>query len=430
MNILIVGNGGREHALAWKISQSPNVQQVFIAPGNAGTELEPEITNVPITYNTINRLIDFAKQQAIDLTIIGPEAPLVQGIVDEFNAADLKCLGPNQAAAQLEGSKIFAKQFLTRYGIPTASYKVFTEITDALAYLDTVQFPIVIKADGLAAGKGVIIAPDITTAKSAVTAMLVEQRFGTAGKQIIIEEFLVGQEVSFIALVDGTHVLPLASSQDHKPISEGDTGLNTGGMGAYSPAPILTPKLHTQVMEDIMLPTVQGMAAEGRPYKGFLYAGLIIGADKIPKVLEFNCRCGDPETQPLMLRLRSDLANLCLCTVEGRLNHQTISWDPKIALGVVLASNGYPKHYDTGHIITGLPSEHESQQSSLEHKIFHAGTKLREDGKVITSGGRVLCVTALGETITAAQQNAYALVDTIQWSDKYYRRDIGYKYST
>ncbi|KOR28715.1 phosphoribosylamine--glycine ligase, partial [Achromatium sp. WMS3] len=245
MNILIVGNGGREHALAWKISQSPNVQQVFIAPGNAGTELEPEITNVPITYNTINRLIDFAKQQAIDLTIIGPEAPLVQGIVDEFNAADLKCLGPNQAAAQLEGSKIFAKQFLTRYGIPTASYKVFTEITDALAYLDTVQFPIVIKADGLAAGKGVIIAPDITTAKSAVTAMLVEQSFGTAGKQIIIEEFLVGQEVSFIALVDGTHVLPLASSQDHKPISEGDTGLNTGGMGAYSPAPILTPKLHT-----------------------------------------------------------------------------------------------------------------------------------------------------------------------------------------
>jgi phosphoribosylamine--glycine ligase len=422
MDILIVGSGGREHALAWKVAQSSTVQRVFVAPGNAGTHLEPRITNVPIEVEALDQLLHFARTQSIDLTIVGPEVPLVLGIVDAFRAAGLNCLGPDREAAQLEGSKAFAKKFLIRHGIQTAGYAIFTELEPALVHLRSVQFPIVIKADGLAAGKGVILAADLAAAETAVQGMLAQRRFGSAGEQIIIEEFLQGEEVSFIALVDGTHVLPLASSQDHKAIGEGDTGPNTGGMGAYSPAFVLTPKLHQQVMEDIMLPTVRGMAADGRPYTGFLYAGLMIGADNVPKVLEFNCRCGDPETQPIMLRLRSDLVELCMAAIAGRLDQITADWDPQIAVGVVLAAGGYPERYARGHVITGLP-----QGPMLESKVFHAGTALREDGKIITNGGRVLCVTALGSTVTEAQSRAYALVDTIHWPDQYYRKDIGYR---
>jgi len=420
MKILIVGSGGREHALAWKILQSPLVHHVFVAPGNAGTALEPGLTNISIAVDAIDDLVDFATQHAIDLTVVGPEQPLALGIVDKFAANNLQCLGPTREAAQLETSKLFAKEFLQRHRIPTASYLSFTELNPALEYLRLAPLPIVIKADGLAAGKGVIVAWDFITACTAAKSMLSGHSFGNAGKRIVIEEFLRGEEVSFIVLVDGTHVVPLASSQDHKCVGDGDVGPNTGGMGAYSPAPILTPYLHAKVMEEIIMPTVQGMAAEGRQYKGFLYAGLMIGADEKPKVLEFNCRLGDPETQPIMLRFKSDLAALCVAAVEGRLTDQ-IEWDQRTALGVVLAAGGYPNEYTTGDTITGL-----SPEPLANAKVFHSGTAIR-NGRLVTNGGRVLCVTALGSTVAEAQQRAYAVTNTIHWPNRYCRWDIGYR---
>jgi len=422
MNILIIGGGGREHALAWKVAQSPLVERVFVTPGNAGTALEPRLTNVPIAAEAIDALLAFAQNQAIDLTIVGPETPLVLGIVDSFTAVGLKCLGPSQEAAQLEGSKSFSKAFLARHAIPTAAYGAFSELQPALDYLHRVGAPIVVKADGLAAGKGVVLAEDLASAEAAVRAMLSGQSFGAAGQRVVIEEFLRGEEASFIALVDGTHILPLASSQDHKAVGDGDSGPNTGGMGAYSPAPVVTPEIHARVMREVMEPTVRGMAAEGRPYRGFLYAGLMIGADGTPKVLEFNCRCGDPETQPILLRLRSDLVPLCLAAVDGRLDQVGADWDPRAALGVVLAAGGYPDHYAKGYPISGLP-----QEPSTDSKVFHAGTALAEDGRVVTSGGRVLCATALGTSVAEAQQHAYALAEGIQWQDRYCRWDIGYR---
>lgn len=421
MKVLILGSGGREHALAWKMLQSPQVTQVFVAPGNAGTALEPGLTNVAIEPDAIDKLVDFAKAQAISLTVVGPEAPLCAGIVDTFTAANLKILGPSRQAAQLEASKSFTKDFLHRHHIPTANYASFTDLNAALEYLHQTQLPLVIKADGLAAGKGVIIAHDFTTAEAAVVNMLSGKSFGTAGQRIVIEEFLYGEEVSFIALVDGTNILPLASSQDHKAIGDGDTGPNTGGMGAYSPASALTPALHAKVMQEIMQPTVRGMAAEGRPYTGFLYAGLMLNADGTVKVLEFNCRLGDPETQPIMLRLTSDLAALCMATVNGQLDQICVTWDERVALGVVLAAHGYPGSYSKGHVITGLPTT-----TTSTSKIFHAGTAMR-DGHVITNGGRVLCVTALGATVAEAQHQAYSIAKHIHWPGCYYRRDIGYR---
>lgn len=421
MKILIVGSGGREHALAWKTLHSPLVQQVFVAPGNAGTALEPGVTNIAISAEAIDSLVDFALQQAIDLTIVGPEVPLCAGIVDTFRTANLPILGPTLAAAQLEASKSFAKDFLQRQQIPTAAYASFTEIAPALEYLRLLPLPIVIKADGLAAGKGVVIATELAIAEAAVKNMLSGQSFGIAGQRIIIEEFLQGEELSFIVLVDGTNVLPLASSQDHKAVGDGDTGTNTGGMGAYSPVPILTPALYTKIMQKIILPTVQGMAMEGLPYTGFLYAGLMISSDGNPKVLEFNCRLGDPETQPIMLRLKSDFAALCLAAVTGQLHQVNVEWDSQVALGVVLTAGGYPGTYTKGHPIIGLPP---SLPNTI--KIFHAGTTLH-NGQVVTNGGRVLCVTALGSTIAEAQHSAYDLVQKISWPNCYYRSDIGYR---
>jgi phosphoribosylamine---glycine ligase len=421
MNILIIGSGGREHALAWKAAQSSLVNRVFVAPGNAGTALEPSLTNVPIAADAIDDLLAFAHAQHIDLTIVGPEVPLVLGVVDAFSAAGLKCLGPTREAAQLEGSKAFAKAFLARHGIPTAAYATFDALQPALDYLHQVGAPIVIKADGLAAGKGVMLAADLSSAEVALHALFAEQRFGAAGQRVVIEEWLYGEEASFIALVDGAHILPLATSQDHKALGEGDTGPNTGGMGAYSPAPVVTPEIHARIMREVMEPTVRGMAAEGRPYRGFLYAGLMIGADGIPKVLEFNCRFGDPETQPILLRLRSDLVALCLAAMDGGLDRIHIDWDPRAALGVVLAAGGYPERYNKGDPIVGLP-----QSELADSKVFHAGTAL-VDGQVVTQGGRVLCVTALGASVAEAQERAYALADAIHWPACYYRRDIGHR---
>jgi phosphoribosylamine--glycine ligase len=421
MKILIVGNGGREHALAWKAAQSPLAEQVFVAPGNGGTAREHGVENVPIAADDIPALRRFASEQSIGLTIIGPEAPLVAGIVDAFESAGLPCFGPCQDAAQLEGSKAFAKDFLARHAIPTAAYGVFTEIEPALAYLRRVGAPIVVKADGLAAGKGVILAEDLATAEQAVRDMLDAGRFGAAGARVVIEEFLTGEEASFIAMVDGDDILPLASSQDHKARDDGDQGPNTGGMGAYSPAPIVTPAIHDRIMRDVMMPTVKGLAAEGIRYRGFLYAGLMIGADGTPRVLEFNCRLGDPETQPLLMRLRSDLVELCLAAVTGGLGRMTADWDPRPALGVVLAAGGYPDHYATGRTISGLDAVPDS-----DARVFHAGTRLDGDA-VVTNGGRVLCVTALGETVSTAQQRAYQAIARLHWEDCYCRRDIGHR---
>jgi len=421
MNILIIGNGGREHALAWKASQSPLADKVFVAPGNAGTALEPLLENVDIAATDIAGLVAFAKSNDIGLTIVGPEAPLVIGVVDAFRAAGLKIFGPTQEAAQLEGSKAFTKDFLARHNIPSADYQNFTEIEPALTYLRSKGAPIVIKADGLAAGKGVIVAMTLKEAEDAVHDMLAGNAFGDAGHRIVIEEFLDGEEASFIVMVDGSNVLPMATSQDHKRVGDGDSGPNTGGMGAYSPAPVVTDEIHQRVMDQVIWPTVRGMAAENNTYTGFLYAGLMISADGQPKVIEFNCRFGDPETQPIMLRLRSDLVDLCLAGAEGRLGDKTSEWDPRPSLGVVLAAGGYPADYKTGDVIHGLPLE-----EVPDGKVFHAGTRL-QDERVVTNGGRVLCVTALGKTVEAAQARAYDLAKDIHWEGSFCRKDIGYR---
>jgi phosphoribosylamine--glycine ligase len=421
MNILIIGNGGREHALAWKAAQSPLADKVYVAPGNAGTALESNLTNVDIAPTDIPALVTFAKDNAIDLTIVGPEAPLVIGVVDAFKVAGLKIFGPSQAAAQLEGSKAFTKDFLARHAIPSAAYQNFTEVEPALAYVRSQGAPIVIKADGLAAGKGVIVAMTLQEAEDAIQDMLAGNAFGDAGHRIVIEEFLTGEEASFIVMVDGENVVPMATSQDHKRVGDGDTGPNTGGMGAYSPAPVVTDEIHQRVMDQVIWPTVRGMAAEGNTYVGFLYAGLMIADDGQPKVIEFNCRFGDPETQPIMLRLRSDLVELCLAGAEGKLDKKTSEWDERPALGVVLAAGGYPADYRQGDVIHGLP-----QQEDANGKVFHAGTRM-QGNDVVTNGGRVLCVTALGTTVAQAQQLAYQLAEGIQWQGSFCRKDIGYR---
>lgn len=421
MNILIIGNGGREHALAWKAAQSPLADKVYVAPGNAGTALEPRLENIDIAPTDIAALVAFAQRHDIGLTIVGPEAPLVLGVVDAFRAAGLPVFGPTQAAAQLEGSKAFTKDFLARHNIPSAQYGNFTEVAPALAYVRAKGAPIVIKADGLAAGKGVIVAMTLPEAEAAIQDMLAGNAFGDAGHRIVIEEFLDGEEASFIVMVDGEHVVPMATSQDHKRVGDGDTGPNTGGMGAYSPAPVVTDEVHQRVMDQVIWPTVRGMAAEGNVYTGFLYAGLMINADGQPKVIEFNCRFGDPETQPIMLRLRSDLVELCLAAIAGQLDKHRSEWNPQPALGVVLAAGGYPGDYRTGDEITGLPVN-----ETAGEKVFHAGTRLT-DGKVLTQGGRVLCVTALGKTVAEAQAKAYRAAKTIHWQDSFYRLDIGYR---
>ncbi|MEQ9884530.1 phosphoribosylamine--glycine ligase [Pectobacterium brasiliense] len=421
MKILVIGNGGREHALAWKASQSPLAKRVYVAPGNAGTALEPALTNVDIAATDIPALVAFAQENHIDLTIVGPETPLVIGIVDAFQSAGLKIFGPTQGAAQLEGSKAFTKDFLARHNIPSAEYQNFTEVEPALAYVRSKGAPIVIKADGLAAGKGVIVAMTLQEAENAIQDMLAGNAFGDAGHRIVVEEFLDGEEASFIVMVDGKNVLPMATSQDHKRVGDNDTGPNTGGMGAYSPAPVVTDEIHQRVMDQVIWPTVNGMAAEGNTYVGFLYAGLMISADGQPKVIEFNCRFGDPETQPIMLRLRSDLVELCLAACDGTLDQKDSVWDERPSLGVVLAAGGYPADYNTGDVISGLP-----QQDAEDGKVFHAGTKLNGIN-VVTNGGRVLCVTALGNTVAEAQQRAYEIAAGIQWQGVFCRKDIGYR---
>ncbi len=421
MDILIVGGGGREHALAWKAARSPQVSRVFCAPGNAGTAREPGVENVAIDPTRVGELLEFARDHEIGLTIVGPEAPLVAGIVDAFTEAGMRCFGPKQDPAQLEGSKAYAKDFLARHGIPTAAYGVFTDTADAVEWIEAKGAPLVVKADGLAAGKGVIIARTTAEAIAAVEDMLEDNAFGDAGHRVVIEEFLEGEEASFIVIADGKHALPMASSQDHKARDDGDTGPNTGGMGAYSPAPVVTPEIHARVMREVIEPTMRGMAADGTPYTGFLYAGLMIAADGTPKVLEFNCRFGDPETQPIMMRLKSDLVELCLAALDGRLASIQTEWDPRCALGVVLAAGGYPGDYPKGEVIEGLPGV-----EGGDTKVFHAGTA-EVDGRVVTSGGRVLCVCALGDTVSDAQRKAYAQADRIRWKHMHYRRDIGWR---
>ncbi|WP_407292065.1 phosphoribosylamine--glycine ligase [Stutzerimonas zhaodongensis] len=420
MKVLIIGSGGREHALAWKVAQDPRVEKVFVAPGNAGTATEAKCENVAIDVLAIEQLADFAEQN-VQLTIVGPEAPLVKGVVDLFRTRGLDCFGPTAAAAQLEGSKAFTKDFLARHKIPTADYQNFTEIAPALAYLQAKGAPIVIKADGLAAGKGVIVAMTLAEAEEAVRDMLSGNAFGDAGARVVIEEYLDGEEASFIVMVDGTNVLPMATSQDHKRVGDGDTGPNTGGMGAYSPAPVVTAEVHQRVMDEVIWPTVKGMAAEGNVYTGFLYAGLMIDRHGAPKVIEFNCRFGDPETQPIMLRLQSSLVLLVEAALAKALNKIEAQWDSRPSLGVVLAAGGYPGDYEKGAAIRGLDAA-----AQLEGKVFHAGTALK-DGTVRTSGGRVLCATALGDTVSEAQQNAYGLAARIEWDGHFYRHDIGYR---
>lgn len=419
MNVLMIGGGGREHALSWKLAQSDQVETVFVAPGNAGTAREPGLKNIAIDTNDFEALVAFAKSNDVGLTVIGPEAPLVEGIVDFFEQHDLLCFGPSAKAAQLEGSKSFTKDFLARHNIPSAAYQTFTDPAPAIAYVRQQGAPIVIKADGLAAGKGVIVAMNLAEAEAAIQDMLEGNAFGEAGHRVVVEEFLEGEEASFIVISDGVNVLPMATSQDHKRISDGDTGPNTGGMGAYSPAPVVTEALHARVMREIIMPTVEGMAAEGNTYKGFLYAGLMITPAGEPKVIEYNCRFGDPETQPIMMRLQSDLAELCMATLKTALNKATISWSEQAALGVVLAAGGYPDDYDKGDTITGLQAAEND-----DCKVFHAGTSTA-DTEVHTNGGRVLCVTALGDDIGAAKAKAYAGVKEINWPGMQYRTDIG-----
>lgn len=422
MKVLIIGGGGREHALAWKAAQSPRVEAVYVAPGNAGTALEPRVQNVDLPAEDVSALRDFARRAAVDLTIVGPEAPLVAGVVDAFQAAGLRCFGPTRAAAELEGSKAFAKQFLARHGIPTAAFETFTDLDAARDYIRRRGAPIVVKADGLAAGKGVTVARTADEALRAAEQALAGNAFGAAGARIVVEDFLEGEEASFIVMVDGEHILPLASSQDHKARDDGDRGPNTGGMGAYSPAPVVTPAVHDRVMREVIEPTVRGMAADGRRYTGFLYAGLMIAPDGAPRVLEYNCRLGDPETQPILLRLRSDLVDLCEAALEGALDQRGLDWDPRPSLGVVMAAAGYPGSYRKSDRIRGLPAQEPSGS-----KVFHAGTRLGEGGEVLTSGGRVLCVCAMGDGVAAAQARAYALVGQIGWDGAFYRSDIGYR---
>jgi len=421
MQVLIIGGGGREHALAWKVAQSPRVTRIFVAPGNAGTARESKCQNVAVQAEDVEGLLTFARENLIDLTIVGPEAPLVLGVVDRFQANGLRIFGPSQLGAQLEGSKAFAKDFLARHKIPTAAYGNFTDITAAESFIRDHGAPIVVKADGLAAGKGVIIAQSVDEACAAVRDMLAGNAFGEAGHRVVVEEFLEGEEASFIVMADGEHVLPLATSQDHKRVGDGDTGPNTGGMGAYSPAPVVTPELHERVMREVIRPTIRGMKAEGVPYTGFLYAGLMIDQNGVPKVLEFNCRFGDPETQPVMLRLRSDLVALVEAALDGELDAVEAEWDSRASLGVVMAAGGYPGTYPNGDVIDGLP-----MTSDPDRKVFHAGTTLK-DGQVVTSGGRVLCVTALGHTVSEAQQRAYEVVRQIHWAGALFRTDIGYR---
>lgn len=421
MKILIVGGGGREHALAWKAAQSDNVEIVFVAPGNAGTAIENRTTNVAIGADDIPALVDFASREAVGLTIIGPEFPLVAGIVDAFHAQGLRCFGPTSNAAILEGSKSFSKDFLRRHNIPTAEFAVFTGIEQAVAYIKSKSLPIVIKADGLAAGKGVIIANTEAEAVTAVTEMLAANKFGDAGHRIVIEEFLHGEEASFIVMCDGEHILPLASSQDHKARDNGDKGPNTGGMGAYSPAPVVTQTVHDRIMQQVIIPVVTGMALENRRYTGFLYAGLMITNDNVPRVLEFNCRFGDPETQPVIMRLHTDLVELCNAAIDGKLNNVKADWDRRAALGVVLAAKGYPDNVSKGDRISGLDANFPAQV-----KVFHAGTKL-DQGQVVTAGGRVLCVTALGADVSEARQYVFEAINQIKWDGMFYRTDIGYR---
>lgn len=418
MKILVIGSGGREHALAWKVSQNKQVSRVFVAPGNAGTATNPDMQNIPITK--VDELVKFAQNEQIHLTIVGPEAPLSQGVVDAFRAAGLKIFGPTKAAAQLESSKDFAKAFMFRHGIPTAKYQTFSDAKLAHDYINANGAPIVIKADGLAAGKGVVVAMTLDEAHAAVDAMLSDNKLGDAGARVVIEEFLAGEEASFMVMVDGKNILPLATSQDHKRLLDADQGPNTGGMGAYSPAPVVTPTIHAKVMREIIKPTVEGMAKDDIPYTGFLYAGLMISPNGDVRTLEFNCRMGDPETQPIMMRLKTDLVTLAEHAVNGTLNETEAEWDRRFALGVVMASANYPETPRLGDEITGLPKEpHDAY-------VFHAGTTLK-DGKVVTSGGRVLCVTALGETVKFAQQQAYLIIDDIHFDGAQYRKDIGYR---
>lgn len=422
MKILIVGGGGREHALAWKAAQSPGVEIVYVAPGNGGTAREPGVSNVAIAADDIEALVRFAADEAIDLTIVGPEAPLVVGIVDAFAAAGQRCFGPNRAASQLEGSKSFTKDFLARHQIPTAAYATFTDPAEALSYLSRINGPTVVKADGLAAGKGVIIAPERAIAEAAVREMLEGGRFGAAGRRVVIEEYLVGEEASFIAVVGGGRFVPLATSQDHKARDDGDRGPNTGGMGAYSPAPVVTPAIERRIVDEVITPTVQGLLSEGIDYTGFLYAGLMIMPDGTPKVLEYNCRLGDPEAQPILMRLDSDLIELCLAALDGRLDEVTAGWSRDAALGVVIASGGYPNQYAKGHVIEGL----DELASTAIRKVFHAGTRLHGE-RLVTDGGRVLCATARAPSVREAQAAAYEMVERIAWQDSFYRRDIGHR---
>ncbi len=421
MNVLIIGSGGREHALAWKAAQSDRVNTVFVAPGNAGSALEPGIENAAIDAMDFDALANFAEANDVGLTVVGPEAPLVEGVVDFFQARGLRCFGPGKGAAQLEGSKAFTKDFLARHNIPTAAYANFTELEPALAYLRETGAPIVVKADGLAAGKGVIVAETLEQAEAAVTDMLSGNAFGDAGCRVVIEEFLEGEEASFIVMADGVNVLPMATSQDHKRIGEGDTGPNTGGMGAYSPAPVVDEAVYQRIMDQVIMPTIRGMAAEGNDYTGFLYAGLMISPDGQPKVIEYNCRFGDPETQPIMVRLQSDLVALCEIALDGALDIASADWDQRCAIGVVLAAGGYPGSYGKGAEISGLDSDFDS-----DIKVFHAGTA-RDGERIVTSGGRVLCVTALGDDIAAAQQACYQAAEKISWDGVTLRRDIGWR---
>jgi phosphoribosylamine--glycine ligase len=421
MKIMVVGGGGREHALAWKLAQSPRVSEVLAAPGNAGTALEPGVRNVMVDPDDPDALLDVAAREAVDLTVIGPEAPLVAGVVDLFQAAGRRCFGPTAAAARLEGSKAFTKDFLVRHRIPTGVSETFSSTAAALTYLQRVGAPIVVKADGLAAGKGVIVAHDLAKAEAAVRSMLDDGAFGAAGRRVVIEEFLSGEEASFIAIADGAKLLPLATSQDHKARDNGDLGPNTGGMGAYSPAPVITPEIEARIMRQIMEPAVAGMAADGHRYVGFLYAGLMIGPDGTPKVLEFNCRFGDPECQPVLFRMNSDLVDLLEAALDGRIAAASARWDPRVSLGVVMAAGGYPHEYRKGYEIHGLPDH-----PPAHLKVFHAGTRLA-DGRVLTNGGRVLCAVALGADTAEAQREAYGLVRQIEWRDVYYRTDIGYR---
>ncbi|HSN70193.1 MAG TPA: phosphoribosylamine--glycine ligase [Steroidobacteraceae bacterium] len=420
MRILIIGAGGREHALAWRAAKSPRVAQVFVAPGNAGTALEDKVRNVDVEAEDLTGLAEFARSESIDLTIVGPEAPLVLGVVDAFEAAGLKCFGPRRDAARLEGSKAYMKAFLARHSIPTAAYATFTRASFDESWVLAQRAPLVVKADGLAAGKGVVICQTPHEARDTALAMFAG-RFGPAGDTVVIEEFLEGEEASFIAMVDGRHILPLASSQDHKRRDDGDLGPNTGGMGAYSPAPVVTETVHARVMREVMEPTVAGLAREGSPYVGFLYAGLMIDGDGSPKVLEFNCRLGDPETQPIMARLESDLTELCEAALAGRLDRCEARWDPRRALGVVMAAEGYPNTVRKGDPISGLDAA-----AALPGKVFHAGTRL-ENGAVVTNGGRVLCAVGLGVDVASAQRTAYALTDCIRWQGVQFRRDIGWR---